>query len=365
MPGHRTNAQTRSYGVAGCRASMPGHRTNVQTRSYGVPGHRTTTGKTGAVGDGTGFFGRIGFKMSDLYYYDRSNGELRREKILGDFFMRLAYNYRLGKLLHWPLFGQAFFSRLLGYYADCRVSRRRIAGTIKDLGIDMSEVAVPEQGFACFNDFFARRLKADARPLAAAKTTLISPADCRLLVYPRLEALDCIPVKGSRFNVAELLGAPGGGLAGEFAGGSLCVCRLCPADYHRYHFPADGKLLRRWLLRGKYHSVHPFALHTGLKVFTQNLRQVNELELVDLGKAAFIEVGAFAVSSIQETFGGGEFRKGEEKGYFAFGGSTIIMIFRAGSIEFDADLVAKSAENMECLVRMGEQIATIVAPSGR
>ncbi len=293
----------------------------------------------------------------DLHYYDRQKAELAEEKVLGGFFMRLAYGCPAGKLLHWPLFARAFFSQLLGYCADRRMSRRRISGTVKDLNIDMSEVIVPEGGFASFNDFFIRRLKAGARPLAAEKEALVSPADCRILVYPKLEEGSCIPVKGSSFSVDELLGQPGAELAEEFSGGSLCVCRLCPADYHRYHFPADGELRRSWRLKGKYHSVHPMALWSGLRVFAQNLRQVNMLELENFGLSAFIEVGAFGVGSIRESFGGGKFRKGEEKGYFAFGGSTIIMVFKAGSIVFDADLLAKSAENIECLVRMGEQIA--------
>lgn len=177
-----------------------------------------------------------------------------------------------------------------------------------------------------------------------------------MLVYPQLSGDCCVPVKGSRFTVAELLGAEGADLVEEFTGGSLCICRLCPADYHRYHFPADGELLKTWRLRGKYHSVHPLALQRGLRIFSENVRQVSLLELKDFGKAAFIEVGAFGVASIQQTFQGTAFHRGEEKGFFAFGGSTIILIFPAGNVEFSADLVGKSGENMECLVRMGEEI---------
>ncbi len=288
--------------------------------------------------------------------YHRRTGCVEQEKVLGDSLLRFAYQSAFGKLLHWPLFAGPLFSRLLGVYADSRLSRRRIAGTVKELGIDLSEVAMPAGGFSSFNDFFTRKLKTGARPLAGNDGCLISPADCRMLVYPQLNGDCCIPVKGARFTVAELLGVEGAGLVEEFKGGALCVCRLCPADYHRYHFPAAGQLLKTWRLRGKYHSVHPLALQRGLRVFSENVRQVSLLELKDFGKAAFIEVGAFAVASIQQTFQGTAFQRGEEKGFFAFGGSTIILILPAGRVEFSADLVEKSRENMECLVRMGEDI---------
>ena len=288
--------------------------------------------------------------------YNRRTGCVEQEKVLGDSLLRFAYQSVFGKLLHGALFANSICSRLLGIYADSRFSRRRITGTVQELGIDLSEVEVPDGGFSCFNDFFTRKLKDGARPLAHDDASLLSPADCRMLVYPQLSGDFCIPVKGARFSVAELLGAEGADLVEEFKGGSLCICRLCPADYHRYHFPAGGQLLKTWRLRGKYHSVNPLALQRGLRVFSENVRQVSLLELKAFGKAAFIEVGAFGVASIQQTFQGTAFHRGEEKGFFAFGGSTIIMIFPAGRIEFSSDLVEKSADNMECLVRMGEEI---------
>ena len=296
---------------------------------------------------------------SGSWFYHRGTGQLEQEKVLGDFLLRFAYQSVFGKLLHWPLFANSLCSRLLGYYADSGISRGRIAGTVEQLGIDMSEVEIPEGGFRSFNDFFTRKLKAGARPLAQEEESLLSPADCRLLVYPQLSGDRCIPVKGAEFTVSELLGKPNAELVNFFRGGALCICRLCPADYHRYHFPADGEILDSWALRGKYHSVHPIALQRGLRVFGENLRQVSLLKLSPFGKMAFIEVGAFGVASIQQTSTGKSFRKGDEKGYFAFGGSTILMIFPPGRVTFSPDLVEKSQENIECLVRMGEEIGRL------
>ena len=293
---------------------------------------------------------------TSLKYYNRAKGILEEEKVLGDSLLRFAYTNPLGKILHIPLFASAFFSRLLGYYADSGISRKRIAKTIEQLEIDMSEFELPAEGFRTFNDFFTRKLKAGSRSIATAANSLISPADCRLLVYPKLSGDTCIPVKGKDFTVRELLGNNEKALAEEFENGSLCICRLCPADYHRYHFPDDGELLKNWQMKGKYHSVSPIATTQNIKAFTENYRQNSLLQLKNFGKMIFCEVGAFAVASIVQTCNEKKFHKGQEKGFFAFGGSTIIMVFAENKVKFAEDILQKSAENIECLVKMGEEI---------
>ncbi|NLZ62947.1 MAG: phosphatidylserine decarboxylase [Lentisphaerae bacterium] len=293
----------------------------------------------------------------ETWFYDRRQGRLEQEVILGDRLLRLAYLSGWRGLLRWPLFGCSLCSRLLGCFADSRLSRSRIEPTIKQLGIDLSEVEVPDGGFQTFNAFFCRQLKPGARPLAPDPRRLLSPADSRALFWPELQDGQCIPAKGASFSVEELLGAPGAEYAPRFRNGALAVFRLCPADYHRYHFPADGRMLRSWRLRGKYHSVHPLALATRLRVFSENLRVVSMLDFGSGGLAAFIEVGAFGVASIRQTFSGSEFRRGLEKGFFAFGGSTIILLLEPGRWRFDEDLLTQSAQGRECLLRMGEGIA--------
>ncbi len=285
-------------------------------------------------------------------FYNRSEKREQTELILGDKMLRLAYSTPARHVLSWPLFGTALFSRLLGWYANRSFSKGRIARTIEELQMDMSDYAIPEGGFRCFNEFFARKLKPGARPFAPEG--LCSPADCRLLVYPKLEDGVCIPVKGAQFTVAELLNDEQ--TAKLFKGGTLCVFRLCPSDYHRYHFPDDGRLLKSWRLPGKYHSVHPIALEQRIKVFTTNVRVVSLLELAHFGQAAYIEVGAFGVASITQSFNGSKFKRGDEKGYFTFGGSTIIMLFEPGKVTLDDDILERSAKGIECLVKAGEHI---------
>ncbi len=290
-------------------------------------------------------------------FYDRAAGKLCQETVLGDKWLRFAYLSPLRGILRWPLFGCGLFSRLMGRYLDSSLSRKKIAPTIRQLGIDMADFDEPEGGFLSFNDFFARPLRNGARPLPDEPDALASPAECRLTVYPELQGDQVIPVKGTPYTVAELLGQPCKDYADGFDGGALMVCRLCPADYHRYHCPANGKLLKYARLRGKYHSVNPIALHLGLKVFTQNLRTVAIMELEGLGRCAFIAVGAFGVASIHDILHEGDaFHAGDTAGWFTFGGSTIIMAFPKGAVAFDDDILQHSARGLETLVRVNSKI---------
>jgi len=295
----------------------------------------------------------------EIQYFDRASGRVVTETVLGDGLLKWAYTSPCSGLLRWPLFGTACLSRLLGWYADLGISRRRIAPTVAQLGIRLEEFEVPEGGYRSFNEFFCRHIQPGARDFATRRDdrVLSSPADCRLLVWPQLQDDTCLLVKGTPFTVGELLGERGRQYAETFRNGSLCICRLCPADYHRYHFPASGEVLESWRLRGKYHSVNPVAIAAGFKVFSQNVRQVSILKYDKFGLGAFIEVGAFGVASINNTHGGGQFQGGEEKGYFTFGGSTIILVFAPQVVRFSEDIVSHSAQGLETLVKAGEEIA--------
>ena len=288
-----------------------------------------------------------------ISYYNRQTCQMEEERVLGDSMLRLAYLSPIRGMLRWPLFACSLFSRLMGRYCDSGFSRRKIQSTIDSLGIRMEQFVVPEGGFSSFNDFFARHVKPGARPIA--ESGLCSPADARLLVFPHLSGGTCVPVKGASYTLEELV--QDAELASRFHDGSLAVFRLCPADYHRYHFPAAGRMLRQWRIPGSYHSVNPIALEQGFKVFTSNVREISHLELEAFGEALYIEVGAFGVASIRQTFKGGEFGRGEEKGYFAFGGSTVILVLRKEAATYDADILEHSEKNIETLVRMGEHVA--------
>lgn len=294
-------------------------------------------------------------------YYDRASGRLCQEKVLGDKWLRLAYCSAWRGVLKWPLFCCGLFSRLMGWYLDRRCSVRRIGPVIRELNIDMGEAEVPPGGYSSFNDFFSRRLRPGSRPLPENEDALLCPADCRLTVYPLLQGDAVVPVKGASYTVHELIGAA----AGDFAGGALMVCRLCPADYHRFHVIDDSVVLSAWRIRGKYHTVNPLALESGLRVFTENLREVVILESRHARRYAFVPVGAFGVASIHNFLDapGRHFARGEEAGYFTFGGSTVIVAFPAGTVAFDADIVENSAKGVETLVKANSAIGSYAVRS--
>jgi phosphatidylserine decarboxylase len=249
----------------------------------------------------------------------------------------------------------------MGWYADRRLSRRRIPRVIEQLDIDITEFAEPPDSFATFNDFFIRRLKSGARPFDPDPDLLCSPADCRMLAFAGLDEMTTFPVKGLCFTIPSLVGLEKSAPAvAALAGGPVVVCRLSPADYHRFHFPADGQLVENWQTGRTFDSVHPVALASGLPVFCRNIRHVWQLNLASFGPALFVEVGAFGVARIVQTHQGSTFSKMDEKGYFAFGGSTIVMLFAPGTLQLDDDLLRNTRENSETLIRAGETIGRAV-----
>ena len=291
-----------------------------------------------------------------IYYYRRGRQNKDEEIIIGGAMMRWAYYHRLGKAISGILFKHAWPSRMGGWLASRRWSRRQIGPFIRNLHIDPGEFSEPPESFLSFNAFFSRRLKAGARPFSAEPQELASPADGRVIVHPRLQQQMVLPVKGKSFTVEALLGRS----AAECYNGSLAIVRLCPADYHRFHFPCEGRVLDQQRIRGRYHSVNPLILRLGIDVFSENERQVAMLENELFGRFAYVEVGAFGVGSIVQTYRGLTFAKGEEKGYFQYGGSTIILVFQPGRIRFAEDLLAHSAEGYETFLKAGEELGRAV-----
>jgi len=323
-----------------------------QTRAREFAGFPVTPRPGLDSGGGGGYF--FGMAADELLIYDRGSGKLVRERVLGDALLRLAYCGPARGLGRHLLFRTGLASRLLGWYADTRWSRRKIRPTIAELGIDMRECRSAADSFPTFNAFFCRHLRSGARPFDPDPTVLCSPADARLLAFPEGAAAG-IEVKGIRFTVDTLLRDPEAGAA-QFSGGSVVILRLCPADYHRFHFPAAGRRRRSWEVEGRFDSVNPIALAAGVNVFAENRRFVSILDLATFGTTAFVAVGAFGVGAVVETHAGPEFGKMDEKGYFKFGGSSIVLLFRPGWATLAADLVQNTRTGYETLVRAGESI---------
>ena len=281
-------------------------------------------------------------------YIDRATGEKVVEAVLGDKALRFAYETLLGRTLWCVLFGSRRVSAWLGRRYDRPESRGRIAALTSLPGCRWEEAAKPVSEYESFNAFFTRRLKPGARPLGEGLT---SPADGRVRLYLDADADSPFPLKGATRSLRTVF--DGEAPAGRY---DIAVVRLAPVDYHRFHFPCDCTVDGpARVVPGKYHSVSPIALARRPDVYTENERQIVK------GHAAFgdfwlVDVGAFGVGTIVQTFVGTRHVKGGEKGYFKFGGSTVIFVAPAGAVTFDADLVRNSSAGLETRVLCRETI---------
>jgi phosphatidylserine decarboxylase len=224
------------------------------------------------------------------------------------------------------------------------------------LDIDPEEAELPLDAYPTLDAFFTRRLRAGARPIDPDPEHLISPADGRLLVY-RDVGRETFRVKRSVVSLPLLAGSEAA--ARPFVGGTVFVVRLAPGDYHRFHFPDSGSTPRATRLGSTLHSVHTIALDYGAPAF-RNRRDLTPFSSEHFGPLLLIEIGALFVGSIVQTCEPGRVRRGAEKGYFHFGGSTVVVVAAPGSLRPDEDLVASSAAGVETLVQMGTAIASRV-----
>lgn len=297
---------------------------------------------------------------AEIHYYRRGSEDLCCETILGERFIKWAYQDARLPALRRLVFHSSWPSRLLGAWYNSAWSRRAIPKFVRELDIDCSEALEPIESFRSFNAFFARRLKPDSRPFDSDLQALVSPADARVMVYPRLEADGTVPVKEAPWRVAELVDRD----APEYAEGAVAVFRLCPADYHRFHYPCDGRVVERREIAGVYHSVNPIALLRGANALAINKRVVTAIDSDAWGRLCLVEVGAFGVGGIVATHQEGVCRKMDEKGYFEFGGSSLVLVLPAGRVSFSPDLVRHSAEGYETLVQAGQTIGAVAATDG-
>lgn len=293
--------------------------------------------------------------MDSIRYYNRLTGTHETEEIYGEGFLRWAYGNPLGKLSLHAFVKRPAFSKWYGWRMSKPESAQRVLPFIARYGLDPDDFAETPGSFRSFNEFFFRKLKPAARPIDAAP--VVFPADGRHLGFPDISAIDSFFVKGQRFDLAKLL--DDAALAAKYAKGALVLSRLCPVDYHRFHFPTAGMPSETRLINGVLFSVSPIALARNLSYLWANKRTLTELKTVDFGTILILEIGATCVGTIQQTFTPGHpVAKGAEKGYFAFGGSSTITIFEPGAVTLAADLLENSAKQTELYARVGSAMAT-------
>ncbi|KAJ5153475.1 Phosphatidylserine decarboxylase proenzyme 3 [Penicillium canariense] len=306
---------------------------------------------------------RLGANSANILVQDRITGQINEERMsvyvrLG---IRLLYKGLKSKEMEKKRIRRVLRSLSIkqGRKYDDPASASQIQDFINFHQLDMSEVLLPIEKFRNFNEFFYRALKPEARPCSAPDEpkVVVSPADCRCVVFDRMDEATSIWVKGREFSVERLLGNAYPDDAARYKNGALGVFRLAPQDYHRFHVPVDGVMGEPKTIEGEYYTVNPMAVRSALDVYGENVRVIVPIDSVAHGRVMVICVGAMMVGSTVITRKAGEkVARAEELGYFKFGGSTLLVLFEEGMVNFDSDLVDNSRGPLETLIRVGMSV---------
>lgn len=263
--------------------------------------------------------------------------------------MRFAYENPVGRVLTKAILCRKLVSNLYAAWQKSRLSKGKVRKFIVQYQIALDDCTA--QDFPNFNAFFTRRRKSYVNQ--TAENELPAIADSKLTALP-IDENRVFTVKGVPYTAAELL--ENERLAAEYAGGTCLIFRLSPDDYHRYVYPDGGTQEKTVAIKGVLHSVNPIAGSLG--VYRRNARRYTVLHTTHFGDVVQMEVGALLVGRIcnhSETTG--SFEKLQEKGYFEYGGSTVILLLKKDTVTVDADILKYSAKGIETKVKIGERIA--------
>lgn len=263
--------------------------------------------------------------------------------------LNMLYGTVPGRLALKPLTAP-FLSEIAGKFCDSTASQFMIVPFIKNAGIDMTEYE-PE-AYRSYNEFFTRKIRKECRPVDMTPEHLISPCDSKLSIY-KINEQSIFSIKNSFYSVGSLLKC--GKLAEKYSGGWCMIFRLEVDDYHRYIYIDSGRKSGNRHIKGCYHTVNPVALETA-DVYKENTREITILHTENFGDVVQAEVGAMMVGRIVNHDGAGEIRRGDEKGMFEFGGSTIVLLFKENTVIPDHDILKNTAAGFETIVKMGEKI---------
>ncbi len=293
-----------------------------------------------------------------IQYFNRVSQKVETEAVYGQQYLQWAYESKVGGFLTEHLFSKRWLSLLMGAYESSKISTSKIKAFIETYQIKMEDFEHAE--YQSFNDFFIRKFKPGLRPFVTDVHQFTAGAEARYLGFPDLKPEQTFAVKGFEINLNELL--KNSDWAARFVGGTFIIARLCPVDYHRFHFPVSGKMIARYRVQGDLHSVNPVVFPSKPQVFLKNEREVAIFETAEFGNVAMIEVGALGVGKIvQSAYSNRDalpvkFEKGQEKGYFLFGGSTVIWLIEKGKMKLSEDLAKNSAQGLETWIPLGQSL---------
>ncbi len=275
--------------------------------------------------------------------------------------LKFLYYTKLGGVVL-RLLTRRWVSRLAGRYLDSRLSKAHIKKYIKRHGIDTSDYV--EEKYKSFNAFFTRNIKPELRPFDTDPTAFVAPCDGKLSAY-EITADGEFEIKGFSYTVESLL--KNAELAKKYDGGLCLVFRLTVSDYHRYRFIDGGTVDGGVFIKGRLHTVQPAALGAR-RVFTENCREYAVLHTDNFGDVTQVEVGAMMVGRIVNTVKSGRFERGEQKGMFEFGGSTVVLlvekdrvkITHGGGYVFETTRLGAETP-VKCGEKIGEKIERVTA----
>lgn len=259
------------------------------------------------------------------------------------FFYRKLFGRFILKFLIRP-----WVSKVGGWYMNRKASLKRIPKFVKENNLNLDDYEL--DGIKCFNDFFTRKIKDGARNIDFTLNHLISPADSKLSAY-KIEENSVFCIKDSYYRVEDLVKDKS--IAEEFKDGYCLIFRLTVDDYHRYCYPDSGEKSKNIHIKGVFHTVNPIALER-YNIYKRNTREYTILETDNFGKMIQIEVGALMVGKIKNHHQEYTFKKGEEKGMFLFGGSTIVLLVK--DVVIDDDIIYNTQNGNETVVKYGEKI---------
>ena len=279
--------------------------------------------------------------------YNRFNKFIDEDLQYGDKYLNFLYNSFFGRIILKVIINPVF-SNLYGKYNNMSISKSKINKFIKKYKIDMTEYE--EKEYDSFNDFFIRKKKKIS--YNKEKNIFIAPADSKLMVY-KIKDNMTIKIKQSTYTIEELISDRID--LEQYKNGNCLIFRLSMDDYHRYCYIDDGIMEKSKIIKGKLHTVS--SISNKHKVYSQNSRICNYMKTDNFGKIIYIEVGALLVGKIKNN-NKKQYMKGEEKGYFELGGSTIV-ILTSDKIQIDSDIIEYSNRGFETKVKYGERIGEL------
>ena len=283
-----------------------------------------------------------------MRYIDR-DGNISKDDSGQDRLLKWMYSTQLGRGALKVLV-QPWVSKVAGAFLDSRFSTCIIPGFVESNNINMNDYV--DETYSSYNQFFTRHIRPELRPIEGDENTVTSPCDGKLSVY-KITNNSTFSIKNTRYTVNSLLRSKE--LAKRYEGGTICIFRLTVDDYHRYSYIDDGIKSGEYFIQGVYHTVNPVA-NDIYPIYKENTRQFSLLKSEHFKTVLMMEVGALLVGRIVNYKGHSKVKKGEEKGRFEFGGSTVVLMFEKDAVDIDKQLWLNTVNGYETIVRMGQSI---------